>query len=257
MLKILGAGEGTELERTLNRFSNQKDRLKKSLVNFIEWKSKFPFNGGVANYPGYGSSDKKFKSFGKFGTQMPGISHAHLTHDISIVYQVDRETDTIKLFGVYTHDDIGTGSTPNTNRQEQMTQRWNNMKFDASQEPSALSTTKTLVDPEKKLAGPTKVDYTPKPKQQISQPETQPKPQTNQPNRTLQFANELEKLWPQRNIFNKLKQAKTRQEQMGVINSEVAYLELIRHRNALYKNQQKYLDGLNVLFRYIANFSKM
>lgn len=255
MLKVLGAGEGSELEKTINRFSNQKDRIKKALVSFIEWKSKFPFNGGVANYPGYGSNDKKFKTFGKFGTQMPGISHAHLTHDISVVYQVDRETNSIKLFGVYTHDDIGTGSTPNTNRQEQMTQRWSNMKFDASQDPTALTTTTTVSDPERRLSGASRVDYTPKPKPQQIQ---QPKPQApSQPDRTLQFANELEKLWPQRNIFNKLKQAKTKQEQMGVVNSEVAYLELIRHRNALYKNQQKYLEGLNLLFRYIASQSKM
>jgi len=246
MLKVLGAGPGSELEKTINRFSGEKDRLKKALISFIEWKSEHPFNGSVANFPGYGSSDKKFKTFGKFGTQIPGISHAHLTHNISVVYQVDRETNTIKLYGVYSHDDIGTGNPPNPQRQEQMTTRWSNMRFDANQEPTALTTTRTASQPSTKTDKPTKVDYTAKPK--VTQP-TQQAPKPTDP--TFAFVKEITNFWPQRSFDRVYSQAKDKMERLTLLNTELRYLEVIKQKNRLYPNQLQYEKGLKTLYNYL------
>jgi hypothetical protein len=248
MLKIIGAGPDSELARTLNKFSSQKDTLKKELIQFINFKNQHPFNGSLpGKIPGFGDSDKKFRSGGKFDSQLPNLSHAHLTHNLSIVYYLDRETQTLRLYGIYSHDDLGTGNPPNTNRQIQMGQRFANMKFDASEPPTSLQQTDK---PKQDITKPasTKPDYTPKPKQPTQQ--ERPAPPT-EPDRILQFANELDKMWPQRNIFNKLKQATTLQEKISVLTSEMFNLEMIRKRHALYPNQQKYLQGLETLFRYM------
>lgn len=248
MLRILGAGPDSELARTLDKFTDQKDRLKKELGSFIKWKNEYPVNGSIpGKMPGFGDSDKKFRSGRNFDMRLPNISHAHLTHNLSIVYYVDRETNTLRLYGIYSHDDIGTGTPPNMNRQQQMATRWANMRFDANQPPTALQSdekkTQTVT-----TAG-AKVDYTPKQK-----PVQQAKPQvaTTQ-NSMVNLARELDSLWPQRNIYNKLSQAKTPIDQMGIINSEVAYLNIIKQRHALYPNQQNYLRGLEAIYRYIAS----
>ncbi len=253
MLRILGAGPDSELAKTLDRYPDQKDRLKKQLGAFIKWKNEHPVNGSIpGKMPGFGDSDKKFRSGGNFDNRMPNIAHAHLTHNLSIVYYVDRETNTLRLYGVYSHDDIGTGSPPNINRQQQMATRWTNMRFDASEPPSALQTDKFKPDQTttKPSVSTGKPDYTPKPK-----PVATPKPVVNkpsEPDRTLQFANDLEKFYPQRNLFNRLRQANSKQERLGVLTSEMAYMDLIRKRNALYPSQQKYYQGLDILFRYIS-----
>ena len=92
----------------------------KSLKNFLTLKRHNP------TVP-YGSSDKPFRSDGKFGTKIPRISHAHITHDISIVYLA--VNNTIYLYGFYTHDELGTGQPDNKNRQDSMATRFSNMSF--------------------------------------------------------------------------------------------------------------------------------
>ena len=66
----------------------------------------------------FGSSDKPFKSKGSFGILVPGIRHAHITYDISIVYLV--QNNTIILYGFFTHDELGTGTPPKINIQKSM-----------------------------------------------------------------------------------------------------------------------------------------
>lgn len=243
MLRVLGAGSNTELERTLNKFSEQKERLKKQLIDFINYKNQYPFNGSIpGKVPGYGDSDKKFRSGGNFDTRLPSISHAHLTHNLSIVYYVDKETNTIRLYGIYSHDDIGTGSPPNRNRQEQVATKFANMKFDASEPPEILepaSKEKTI------KAKASTVDYTPK--QTIAKPQ--------EIDRTMEIAKQVDQLYPQRNIAKKIDQAQSLQDMITIINNEALYLQGLRQRHTLYKNQQEYVSGLETLYRYIVSKS--
>lgn len=244
MLRILGAGPDSELARTLDKFSDQKDRLKKELGSFIKWKNQYPVNGSIpGKMPGFGDSDKKFRSGGNFDNRMPNISHAHLTHNLSIVYYLDRDTNTLRLYGVYSHDNIGTGNPPNINRQQQMATRWTNMKFDASEAPSALQP-----DDKKQTATaqPTagRPDYTPKAKVPAT-----PNPKVANPLMTM--ANQIDGLWPQRNFARQFADAKSKVDQLAVINSEARYLDLVRKRHQLYPNQANYMKGLQSLFNEI------
>jgi len=74
----------------------------------------------------FGSSDKPFKTKGSFGTLIPKIKHAHITHDLSIVYLV--QGNTIILYGFYTHDELGTGTPAKINIQKSMARKFKSMK---------------------------------------------------------------------------------------------------------------------------------
>jgi mRNA-degrading endonuclease YafQ of YafQ-DinJ toxin-antitoxin module len=75
----------------------------------------------------FGSSDKPFLSAGNFAAAVPGLRHAHVTHDISIVYKV--VDNQVYLYGFFTHDDLGTGQPANINRQKSIAKRFSNVGF--------------------------------------------------------------------------------------------------------------------------------
>lgn len=65
----------------------------------------------------FGSKDYPFKH-----DPLKGIRHAHLTHDISILYTISgNNPKIITLYGVFTHDEIGTGSGGGNKRVQQQT----------------------------------------------------------------------------------------------------------------------------------------
>lgn len=97
------------------------ERLTKALDKFKTVKEADPMAA-------YGSSDKPFLSDGHFS----GLSHAHLTHNISLVYRFDRGTRQIKLYGFYTHDDLGTGTPPNLRKQSTVGPRLKGQVFENS-----------------------------------------------------------------------------------------------------------------------------
>ena len=78
----------------------------------------------------FGSSDKPFLSKGKFGTIVPGLKHAHITDDLSIVYKV--QNGVVYLYGFYTHDELGTGQPANINKQDSMAGKFSRMSFQES-----------------------------------------------------------------------------------------------------------------------------
>ena len=249
-LRVIGAGHDSEFIRTLNKYADQKDRLKKQVAAFIEWKNQYPFNGYLpGQYPGFGNSDTKFKPTGNFTLKIPGIAHAHLTPDLSIVYFVDRETSTIRLYGIYSHDAIGTGQPANPNRQQQMASRWANMTFDASVEPAFDQDGSKPKFTQGKTG---KVDYTPKPKAQTPSQAAQEK--IRDP--FFGFVKMVDSTWPERNLFKQMQATKDVYERITLINKEAQYLALIRQKNRLYPNQAEYLKGLEGLINYLKSQQK-
>lgn len=75
----------------------------------------------------FGSSDKTFNSDGFFNAFVPGLRHAHITFDLSIVYKV--VGNQIYLYGFFTHDDLGTGQPRNINRQKNAAKRLSQQNF--------------------------------------------------------------------------------------------------------------------------------
>lgn len=81
------------------------------LKQFIERKKDNPMNS-------FGSRDKPFT--GHMRDAVPGevMMHVHLLHDANLLYTLTgTDTKVIKLYGIFTHDDIGTGQPQNINRQ--------------------------------------------------------------------------------------------------------------------------------------------
>ena len=75
----------------------------------------------------FGGSDTPFRSAGHFGAQVPGIKHAHITQDLSIVYKV--QGNQVFLYGFFTHDDLGTGSPANIRKQSSNAAQFKNQPF--------------------------------------------------------------------------------------------------------------------------------
>lgn len=58
------------------------------------------------------------------------LLHAHLTHDISVVYSLTgKDPKVLKLYGIFTHDEMGTGQPSNTRKQKQFTDRLSNIRI--------------------------------------------------------------------------------------------------------------------------------
>jgi mRNA-degrading endonuclease YafQ of YafQ-DinJ toxin-antitoxin module len=94
--------------------------VKNKFRDFMEVKRTNP------NQP-FGASDKPFRSSGNFISAIPGLRHAHITFDLSIVYRV--EGNQVFLYGFFTHDELGTGQPANINRQKSAATRFSNTRF--------------------------------------------------------------------------------------------------------------------------------
>lgn len=98
------------LDQSMSNKRNVIDKLK----DFIEFKKANP------TAP-YGSSDTKFVSRAPLGDAIPKLRHAHLSHDFSVFYTVEGQNPTVlKLYGVFSHAESGTGHSPNIKRQKQL-----------------------------------------------------------------------------------------------------------------------------------------
>lgn len=75
----------------------------------------------------FGGSDTAFIAIGPLGKALPGLRHAHLSQDLSIVYRL--VGNVIYLYGIYGHKELGTGDAAKINIQKQMATKLSGMKF--------------------------------------------------------------------------------------------------------------------------------
>lgn len=190
----------------------------------------------------WGANDRPMKSGGLFSNEIPGVRKAHLTHDISVVYTVSGINPTmIRLYGLFDHDDLGVGSPPNINRQKSMSKTLASQRFGGEEMfPSAPEPQRTK--PQQTSTSGTRPDYTPRPR---------PSAEPAKPNPVVALTQQIDSAWPQRNFANRFADARERNEQLAIINSEVNYLQQIASRNRLYPNQQDYARGLQQLYAKI------
>jgi hypothetical protein len=234
-----------DFNKTLVKFADQKDRIKLELRKFVDFKNSNPANGSVAGvYSGFGDSDRRFRSKGKFANKIDGISHAHLTHNISIVYLVD--DGVLYLYGIYSHDDIGTGSPGNINRQEQMATRWANMNFNADLVGDAPLPSKPEVNKPKPTGGS---------KPQTTQMQKPQAPQTV--SKFEMLIRDADQLWPQRNMYEKLKNSPNVQSSVNIISQEAHYLKSLKQQGKrLFPNQIEYMETLEKIAIVLLNKKK-
>lgn len=78
----------------------------------------------------FGATDKPFVGKGSFGTVISGLRHAHLTHDIMVVYTISgRDPTEFRLYGIFSHDELGIGQPANIKRQKAQAKRMTNQVF--------------------------------------------------------------------------------------------------------------------------------
>lgn len=116
-------------QRTLrDKLSTHGDRLASRYAEFIKLKTTDPMQP-------FGSKDYAFTSDGilRYAVRGETLLHAHLLHDVIIVYSVSgRDPRVIKLYGIFKHDELGTGQPPNIKRQKQVaSQIANQTQFEA------------------------------------------------------------------------------------------------------------------------------
>lgn len=104
------------LKEKLAQYGNQ---LASKYEEFLRIKQQDPMQK-------FSSKDAPFSSDGilKYAIPNETLLHAHLMHDINILYTLKGRNPTeIKLYGIFTHDEIGTGQPPNLKRQKQITKQ--------------------------------------------------------------------------------------------------------------------------------------
>lgn len=230
---------------TLDKHPAQREGLKSKLKDFISLKNDTPSNGVSTQGIGFGNTDKRFVSGDEYNRTHKDLSHAHLTHNISVIYKI---TDNILyLFGVYTHDDMGTGTTNSKNLKRQTVARIaNTIKRNNF---SDLSNQLTPVEKKQVVQkSPTaKPDYTQK---QRVQPQA---PQQSQKQIEIQkLVQNADKAWPNRNFSDQFLNTGYNVSKIAtLIQNEVKYLADIKSRSRLYPNQLSYFAELQRLYDLI------
>ena len=97
--------------------------LKEKFDTFIKTKEENPMAP-------FGSKDAMFSGEGNFTKAVPKLRHAHLTHDVSIFYRLSGANPTlIDLFGIFSHDESGTGQPANIKKQKSLAKSLANQDF--------------------------------------------------------------------------------------------------------------------------------
>ena len=98
---------------TIQKYSKLSGKMK----DFIQFKTENPSRQ-------FGSSDYPFNSDGPLGKMK--LKHAHITQDISIFYKMAGSPATLYLYGLFSHNESGTGNTKNNKLQKSLAARLKN-----------------------------------------------------------------------------------------------------------------------------------
>jgi hypothetical protein len=106
-------------DQSLASKSQQFPNLPNKIKEFLNAKSANPGQP----YP----NDTPFTARGPIARALPKLRHLHLTRDLSLFYSIEgRGPTVIKLYGVFSHAESGTGTPGNINRQKNLAQQLSN-----------------------------------------------------------------------------------------------------------------------------------
>jgi hypothetical protein len=78
----------------------------------------------------FGKNDTRLVADAPLGRAVPGLRHAHLTQDLSIFYTLGGSNPHVfNLFGIYSHNESGTGNSQNIKIQKNLGKRLANQSF--------------------------------------------------------------------------------------------------------------------------------
>lgn len=106
--------EGSNFRDTLIRHPEVAEQLKE----FMRQKNTNPLAA-------YGKSDTSF-----VGSALKGYRHAHLTRDLSLIYRLTGSHPRVfKMYGIYSHAELGTGTPGNPRKQKSIATQFANSTF--------------------------------------------------------------------------------------------------------------------------------
>lgn len=78
----------------------------------------------------FGKNDTRLVADAPLGRAVPGLRHAHLSQDLSIFYTLGGSNPHVfNLFGIYSHNESGTGNSQNIKVQKNLGKRLANQSF--------------------------------------------------------------------------------------------------------------------------------
>lgn len=120
---IVEAGDNVQFlkssifDETVQKRTAMMSNLQDKLKDFVATKSRDPMQP-------FGGKDKPFGGNGPIGQAFPKMRYTHLNSDLSLFYTMEGRNPTmIKLYGVFSHDDIGIGQPQNIKRQKNFISR--------------------------------------------------------------------------------------------------------------------------------------
>lgn len=95
------------------------EQVQKKLKEFLQFKIANPTQQ-------FGGKDKPMSNKGHF----EGMMHCGLTFDVSVFYRISGSNPRIiSIYGLFSHDESGTGQPPNIKRQKSLASRFNQQVF--------------------------------------------------------------------------------------------------------------------------------
>lgn len=98
-----------------NLNGREAEKVTQRLADFVNLKKSNPLAQ-------FGKTDAVFSSIGA----LAGFKHAHLTHDVSVVYKYDGKKNQFCIYGVFGHAELGTNRKSNPRKQQAMGARFHN-----------------------------------------------------------------------------------------------------------------------------------
>lgn len=110
-------------KNTFQEKAGENPVVKQKFDDFVKYKTENPMSS-------FGSSDEPYTGKGPLAKAVPGLKHAHVTRDISIMYTLSGNNPrVIRLFGIVSHADSGTGTPANIKKQQSLGKRLANQTF--------------------------------------------------------------------------------------------------------------------------------
>ena len=112
-----------EYVSTLAKWAVNVPNLADKIAEFKQTKSQNPMQP-------YGKNDTRLIATAPLGRAVPGLRYAHLTQDLSIFYTLGGANPHVfNLFGIYSHNESGTGNSQNIKVQKNLGKRLANQSF--------------------------------------------------------------------------------------------------------------------------------
>lgn len=124
---------GSEYYRTREKIATSAS-LSRKFAQFIDTKRKAP------HAPIEGGNDTPFTSSGLYGALK--LWHYHINADLSVVYRVEDVSPTrthIYIYGIYSHNDLGTGNPAKRQTQKNMVAGFGHTSFDVKESTTNYS----------------------------------------------------------------------------------------------------------------------